>query len=372
MLNEASIVKYLKRDKPREGLEISTFTYPFEPSAIELWREWVVRDATVLHGMDPDFLLPFLETDENSDKAILVIGTKSGRCTLAVVVVPDTSRLWPAQCWRLFSHDHIDVNGFTTQEAGYTTDDIFTLVVKGLASRNIVMSRLMLSKMQCVHPGKSAALDKAPLFNACFDLSGPNAYRVPGKMRRNNNRSMRNLSESVGEVRLAVAPARLDNTTVFFGVEASGWKDKTKTAINHDKMLRRAYLRATHNKKSLSRAHIFTLYAGSRAVSSCYGLVYPDHVSLLKIGFDEEYSQYSPGSLLISELLDFARRSKKSRIYLCTNPDWACRWKPARIRKETRQIYADSTVGRRLHYIDCTWRSIKRLAHRVASQEPKR
>jgi len=344
--------------------EIATFSYPFDADAVSLWRQWVQRDGQVSHGMDPDFLLPFLNAEGTSKDALLIMQLHNTRCELAVVVIPDTSRLWPSQSWRMFTHEHIDVYGFLKESAGQTYDRFFDVVKEGLLSEGINLSRLSFLNIQGLQPGQRKFSEKYTRFNAYFDLVGPATYTVPGKLNRNIKRYAKKLADCHGPLTLKVEPSRADNMKTFFDVEASGWKDRENTAIRSDGDLRRAYLAAARDDDSTCRAHVFTLWAGHEAVSSAYGLVYENHISLLKIGFDERFERFSPGSLLISEVFQHARAVGMTRLFFSTYPDWAKRWKPNLRRKMDVHIFSDDKIGRYRYLFDRFIENAKRSIRR--------
>jgi len=350
-----------------EQSEVLSFAYPFDSAAVSLWREWVTNDSRVMHGMDPDYMLPFLKTEEVAEYARLIMSVKKQSCELAIVVVPDTTRLWPAQCWQLFSHDHLDVNGFAEPEAGADYDSIFDLAKTGLALENVKLSRLLLSKMQCVPPGRRKSLQRSIHLNAYFELSESSAYSIPAKLNRNIRRHKKRLQDEIGPIRLNATPADQESTDLFIDIESSGWKGESKCAIKYSKHLCRAYLAAAGHEGSLSRAYIFTLYAGSQPISSSYGLVYQDRISLLKIGFEEKFARFSPGSLLLSEIVEYSRANGILQLCLSTFPDWAKRWKPRQNNKNTAYIYGYGPAGRRRYAFDRAMRLPNKLV-RTASR----
>ena len=353
---------------PASGLsDILIFPYPFDSAAVALWRRCVTTNGSFTHGMDPDFILPFLEIDEDAVRARLILSVVDGNCEAAVVVVPDKSALYPDRCWQLFSHDHIDVSGFARPQVGHNRDSIFDLASAGLAQEGKKLSRLMLPKMQYLDPGHLRSIRTGILHNAYFDFGAPVAYQVPTKMRNNNRRLRKKLIARHGSLRLDVAPANMENMSVFFEIEASGWKGAAMTAINNNIPLRRAYLAVSRHKHALSRAHVFTLFAGDKAVSSAFGLVHPEYVSLLKIGFRPEFAEYSPGGLLASEIIEYVRHSGRGKLYLSTFPVWAKRWKPESVEKECRRVYAEGATGLCLWLFDNCSRLPARVSRLVSA-----
>ena len=218
--------------------------------------------------------------------------------------------------------------------------------------RTLSRTQLSLSNMQCVQPAQRNYSVKCIRFNAFFDLSGAAAYSAPGKLNRNIKRYTKKIVAGYGPLELKVAPSELENMNTFFDIEASGWKYRENSAIRSDTRLRRAYLAATRDNNSRCRAHVFTLWAGNEAVSSVYGLVCADHISLLKIGFNERFARFSPGTLLISHVIQHARNNGKSRLYLSTYPDWAKRWKPSLRTKRNVHVFSDDNIGKLRYLLD--------------------
>jgi hypothetical protein len=282
--------------------------------------------------------------------------------------MPDESALFRDHCWRLFSHDHIDVAGFTRAQVGHSWDSSFDLVSAGLAQEGIKLSRLLMPKMQCLDAGQLRSIRTGVLYNAYFDFGGPVAYKVPAKMRNNNRRLRKKLIARHGPLRLEVAPANIENTSVFCEIEASGWKAAAMTAINNNIPLRRAYLAVSRHKQALSRAHVFTLFAGDKAVSSAFGLVHPEYVSLLKIGFRQEFAEYSPGGLLTAEIIEYVRNSGREKLYLSTFPMWAKRWKPESVEKECRRVYVEGASGLCLWLFDNWSRLTARVSRLISAK----
>ncbi|MBT5220529.1 MAG: GNAT family N-acetyltransferase [Woeseia sp.] len=344
------------------GTEIVTFFYPFDPDAVSLWRQWLRRDGRITHGMDPDVILPFLATERGSSDALLIMELKHARCQLAVVVVPDTtSTLCSAQSWQLYTHEHLDVSGFFEEKADQSYDMVFDFVQEGLSNNGINLSRLSIFKMQCLNAGRKLFSEKYVRFNAFFDLSGKAVYSIPGKLNRNIRRNSKKLADSHGPLVLEVAPSQPDNMNTFFDVEASGWKGRERSSIRSDDRLRRAYLAAARDGGSCCRAHVFTLWAGHEAVSSAFGLVYGEHITLLKIGFDERFTKFSPGSLLISKVINHAAKIGSTKLFLSTYPDWAIRWKTNLQIKKDVYVFSDDWTGRFRYLVDRFAKPVIRL-----------
>jgi len=93
----------------------------------------------------------------------------------------------------------------------------------------------------------------------------------------------------------------------FLAVEDSGWKGKDKTSIKAqlNKNYYYQYLLDKYGQEGL--CHINLLYLDDKCIAAQFSLLVDQTLYLLKIGYDEEYSDISPGYLGVS---------------------WIDRWKP--------------------------------------------
>jgi CelD/BcsL family acetyltransferase involved in cellulose biosynthesis len=355
-------------DERSVGATTQVYRYPFPPEAVALWRQWVRDSAYTAHGMDPDFILPFLRIDPMASEARLVMSVKNAFCELALVILPERSGVMRSGHWVAFQHDHIDVYGFTDRQESVSADHFFNLAANGLAREGKKLRRLSLPRLQYVprghHPGTALCKDS----NAYFRVAGIGPYQQPAKLARNNRRLGKKLAEGFGAVALAVESSNFRNLGRFFEIEASGWKGAGGTAIEQQDELGRAYISACRHEDSVSRGCVFTLYAGSIPISAAFGLVYPGHVTLLKIAFDNRFGEFSPGSLLLSEILDYCIAENKNRLYLSTFPDWSHRWKPEAVDKFSVRLYADSAAGRVKLTLDALFDRVARFSRGLLSR----
>ena len=145
-------------------------------------------------------------------------------------------------------------------------------------------------------------------------------------------RRARRKAESLGEVKFDIhSPSTLDELAPLLDeslrIEAEGWKGKSGTALKEDQELGdfyRAYLlRAC--KQGILR--ICFLSVNGQNIAMQIALESGGRFWLLKIGYDERFSNCSPGMLLIYETLQYAAINKlKSYEFLGTAADWTRRW----------------------------------------------
>ena len=188
-----------------------------------------------------------------------------------------------------------------------------------------------------------------------FDL-GPDAYAVPGKLRRNLARLRRRLAAE-GELRVerVRGPDALDDAwDRFLEVEASGWKGSgdAPTAIRDDPTSRGFYGALLDPTEPGLAPVIDLLLLDGHCIAAQLGLEVRGTLSLLKIGYDERHAACAPGALLLEDALERTRAEGSHTLSLVTAPPWAERWHP-----EVRQLwhavrYEDSIGGRGRQAID--------------------
>ena len=137
-----------------------------------------------------------------------------------------------------------------------------------------------------------------------------------------------------GTVRLDVARTPREVSAAletFLVLEAGGWKGKRGTALGQHAGDATFIRRATVAMAEAGRCEIITLYAGEAPVAGGIVVRHQDRAFFFKIGIDERFAKYSPGTLLTLELTR----------HLCADPAIAS---------------ADSTAAPGHPMIDPIWR----------------
>lgn len=186
---------------------------------------------------------------------------------------------------------------------------------------------------------------------ACDDGDQP----VHSKMRRNLRR-LKSQAEELGpvEMELVSEPTELPLAfDKFLTVEACGWKGEGGSAIGLDDVLTGFYRDMLGTKFPGLTAKINLLWIGDKVVAAQYLLETLSCTSVVKIGYNEEYGKFSPGSMLLLELLDSSvANSETKRVSLVTCPSWANRWHPNKQAILTCIIYNNTTTGIALRGLD--------------------
>jgi CelD/BcsL family acetyltransferase involved in cellulose biosynthesis len=91
----------------------------------------------------------------------------------------------------------------------------------------------------------------------------------------------------------------------FLLLEASGWKGRKRSAMLSDRY-RAAFAReAVHNLAAADNVRIHTIDLDGRAIASMVVFMMNGEAYTWKTAFDESYSKYSPGKLLVAQLTDW-------------------------------------------------------------------
>lgn len=101
----------------------------------------------------------------------------------------------------------------------------------------------------------------------------------------------------------------------FYGVEASGWKGREGTAILNDAHARRFYTRLAHEGARRGWLRLYILRVGPQCVAADYCLAYQRTVYMLRVGYDERWSHYSPGQVMRKRVLEHLFSSGRDDIY---------------------------------------------------------
>jgi len=191
--------------------------------------------------------------------------------------------------------------------------------------------------------------------SAWFDLRGGQAPGS-GKLRRNLKRLRFKLQEQ-GHLR-AQWLTRHDELQEAMGhftaLEASGWKGEQgeATAIANDPSLKQFYEQLLNPQFSGLQPLIALLWLDDQCIAAQYALQTGSCLSLLKIAYDESFSDFSPGSLLLQDTAEHAMTQNLATLSLVTSPLWAKRWHPLTEPVWHLTHYADNTGGHALRTLD--------------------
>lgn len=116
----------------------------------------------------------------------------------------------------------------------------------------------------------------------------------------------------------------------FLMVEASGFKGEMKTALLYDKVQQSFYRSLLNYFGKSGHCLIQVLKVNDKTIASHFALIIGKTYYMLKIGFDDDYKSFSPGTILIGNTIKhFSNNPHIDTIDFVTGLDWHDQWKPS-------------------------------------------
>ncbi|HEX4945520.1 MAG TPA: GNAT family N-acetyltransferase [Blastocatellia bacterium] len=113
----------------------------------------------------------------------------------------------------------------------------------------------------------------------------------------------------------------------FYQLERAGWKGKSDTAIACAASTRQFYDEVAQAATQHGYFTLYSLLLNDRPIAQQYCLTYHGCCYLLKPTYDEEFSQYSPGGLLLEDVVsDLVARGFRGYDFLSPPSFWKDRW----------------------------------------------
>jgi len=158
----------------------------------------------------------------------------------------------------------------------------------------------------------------------------------------------------------------------LFKVEYSGWKGEQGTAIAASQNLVDYYLCAATRLAKSNILELHLLKHGDKAVAGHLAVRINRSLHLLKIGYDESYSRFAPGNLLMLNLIERSfLASDIDEIDCITDTQWHNNWKMRKKRFFNMHIYpmemAPVLLGFIPRWIYCRLKAIIFVAPRILS-----
>ncbi|MET1256750.1 GNAT family N-acetyltransferase [Aliikangiella maris] len=155
---------------------------------------------------------------------------------------------------------------------------------------------------------------------------------LPKRHLKNVNRLIRK-AENIGDVKYSfikgedITPEQIKE---FLDLEASGWKGKqgSCSAISLNKDLIGFYHSLFNNSKKNIQLNCYHLDGQLLAAHFCF--INGGTISLAKVCYRQEFSNLSPGHVLIYKAMENAQlEGKVTKISFVTGPGWLAPWKPS-------------------------------------------
>lgn len=168
---------------------------------------------------------------------------------------------------------------------------------------------------------------------------------------RKNLRRLRRRAEERGKLEFQTSrdPRELERFfELFMEVEASGWKGDTGqgSAIRCQPQVETFYRTLISEYSATNACVINILLLNGKCIAGQFCLLTNNVLYLLKIGYQESYSQIAPGYLLLDEVLkNYADGRQVHSVNFVTNPPWTHLWRAASLAIYDCTIYNNTVRG---------------------------
>ena len=99
------------------------------------------------------------------------------------------------------------------------------------------------------------------------------------------------------------------------------------------------------------QCEISILRVDSIPIAAQFGIIVDETVYQLKIGYDEKYSNLSPGNILIKKLLSEYRQRDLKCFNLVSHTNWHKNWRAARQNLYSGYVFNNTPLGYLLYFL---------------------
>ncbi|MFU8830594.1 MAG: GNAT family N-acetyltransferase [Wenzhouxiangella sp.] len=166
---------------------------------------------------------------------------------------------------------------------------------------------------------------------------------------RANLRRRRRALEVLGEVRVERCSDSVERVEAGIELELRGWKGRAGTAMAQHVETRGFYIDLARLLGAQGQLALWALYLDERLIAFQYGLEHRGSYALLKPAYDEPFARYSPGQLLMVEVLRDAIARHLTRFeFLGEDMHWKRDWRPETSPQDWLFVFRRSAGGRAL------------------------
>lgn len=180
-------------------------------------------------------------------------------------------------------------------------------------------------------------------------------FKSLARKHRSNMRNRLNRLSRLGEVKLEVIRSVQELESSLedgLRIEAAAWKGAAGTAIGSRTDLRQFYTQMgrAFAQRGWLRLHFLTL--DGRRIAFEYSLGYKNKIYVLKVGYDPDYSAYSPCNMLCNLVLqDAFEQGLEEYDFLGVDNDWKLEWTDKSRSHYWFYVFRNALVPRFLHHV---------------------
>jgi CelD/BcsL family acetyltransferase involved in cellulose biosynthesis len=170
-------------------------------------------------------------------------------------------------------------------------------------------------------------------------------------LRKDLRRAARLVESELGcELRLETIPRPTAEQLIrFYRLECLGWKGTERSAIISAPQTQQFYSEIAGIFADSGRFTLNFLYFGTHIAAGQIGVLTGDSFCGLKLTYDEDFARYSPGSLLLNELLGACWRNGTCQLQLGPDGSYKRRWTSQESPVGSCFIFRRGLYGRLLH-----------------------
>jgi CelD/BcsL family acetyltransferase involved in cellulose biosynthesis len=307
------------------------------------WQAFVDRSEQVALAHAPSWYDAYLQTCADPDRVYFFVAYRRGEL---VAIFPFERRFLfvlgvPLPAWLLLYHDHMPFSDVIARPDELQTvvpallqilrrEGIWALI----SARNVLVGSSAGTFTEHSSFGRRVERRRGD----CHHLDCGQTYEsllasFSRKHRANLRRHRSNLS-ALGLLETTTA-TDVDAMERCFGefleVEGSGWKGRAGegTAIALHLDLEQYYRHLLRAFGSRGECELNLLRLNGRCIAAQFCVTLGGMWYLLKIGYDEQYAKYSPGSLLLEDaLIRLCARPEVKVANLASDASWHLNWNP--------------------------------------------
>jgi CelD/BcsL family acetyltransferase involved in cellulose biosynthesis len=149
--------------------------------------------------------------------------------------------------------------------------------------------------------------------------------------RRSDLRRAYKRAKNIGQIRIEILSPQPNELAslldVAFAVEAASWKGRAGTAMTKDAARGKFFRQYAYYACREGILRMCFMHIGNKAAAMQMAVEHNDQFWLLKIGYDDQFANCSPGSLLICETIKYAaERGLRSYEFLGKVEPWTAMW----------------------------------------------
>jgi CelD/BcsL family acetyltransferase involved in cellulose biosynthesis len=332
------------------------------------WRELAATEPRTRPMQTPEWIATDLRHHAPDARLVVVTVRRGGRLRALLPLVRESIRYHGVPLTRLryatdalypVPVDLVHAAGERTpvvaaiwrQLAADTSWDLLELadVAEGTALRDLYQLAAAAGFPTAARRNRLTPILTLPGPGATFETA---AAHVNAKFRATVRRRKRRLEE-VGPVafrRIETAdPAELER---FFALEASGWKGRNGSAILSSPIEHAFYAELARATAARGAFTLYSLECAGEPVAMQLGMTLHGRYHLPKVAFDEAKGAFSPGHILMQEIVrDAAERGLTEIDFLGNADDWKARWANTERSYDRLSIFRPTVAGRLGHAI---------------------